>query len=189
MKTVESPEVPPPTGKIWPLSIPAYHALGDAGFIPKNTELLYGVVYQKMSKSPVHSALVSRLLKLLRNAPLADCFVRSEQPLTCKDSEPEPDVAVVHGAEDDFWNEHPRTAELIIEVCVTSHEYDRSKLRAYAGAAVKEIWFILVPEKQIEVHRRPVNGRFTEKKTRDTGRIVCGPLPEFELNLEEFFAH
>ena len=57
----------------------------------------------------------------------------SGQPVTCSDSEPEPDLAVIRGSEDQFWK-HPKTAELVIEVCVSSHDYERSKLRAYAQA-------------------------------------------------------
>lgn len=187
MKTVESAQTVLHGAKIWPLSIPAYHALGQAGLIPKNTELLYGVVYQRMSKAPIQCALVRRLLKTLGTVPMPGCIVRSEQPLICEDSEPEPDVSVVRGTEQDFWDEHPHTAELVIEVCVSGHDYDRSKLRAYAGAGIKEVWLILAPEKQIEVHSQPVDGRFVEKKTHSAGRVICGSLPQFELKVEEFF--
>jgi hypothetical protein len=34
---------------LWPLSVAAYRALGEAGLIPQNTELLYGFVYAKIS--------------------------------------------------------------------------------------------------------------------------------------------
>src|SRR5271154_2662235 len=138
MNAVESPPIPLRGAELWPLSVAAYRVLGESGLIPKNTELLYGFVYTKMSKSPLHSALVRRLARLLKQALPPGYFVDSEQPIACKDSEPEPDLAVLHGVEEDFWNRHPDTAELIVEVCVTSHEYGRSKLRAYADAAVKE---------------------------------------------------
>ncbi len=36
--------------EVWPLSVAAYHALGEAGLIPERTELLYGFVYHKRSK-------------------------------------------------------------------------------------------------------------------------------------------
>ena len=189
MKSVEPPNVPVPGAHIWPLTVAAYHTLGEAGLIPKNTELLHGVVYKKMSKSPLHSALVRRLLKLLEQASLSGRFVSSEQPITCEDSEPEPDVAVIRGAERDFWQEHPRSAELVIEVCLTSHEYDRSKLPAYARAGVKECWLVLGLEKQIEVHRQPVNGQFTAQKTYGpSGRLTCAAVPEFAPDLDALFA-
>src|SRR5213075_1171371 len=123
--------------RVWPLSVKADHALAEMGLIPKQTELLYGQVFHKMSKSPLHSGLVRRLLRLLHPRTPPGCFVSQEQPITCPDSEPEPDLAVVRGREEDYWQEHPRTAELVIEVCVTSEEYDRSKLRAYANAGVR----------------------------------------------------
>lgn len=68
MNAVESPPVPLRGAPLWPLSVMAYRALGEMGLIPKNTELLYGFVYTKMSKSPFHSFLVVRLLRLLRSA-------------------------------------------------------------------------------------------------------------------------
>ena len=97
--------------QIWPLSVQAYRTLGELGFIPKNTELLYGQVFQKMSKSPPHSALVCLLTRLLQHALPPGCILRSEQPITCSDSEPEPDVAVIRGSEDQFWKQHPNTAD------------------------------------------------------------------------------
>jgi Uma2 family endonuclease len=125
MKTVEPPKMTLDGAEVWPMSVAAYRSLGEAGFIPKNSELLYGIVYTKMSKSPPHSATVRRLLKLLQGISLPGRFISSEQPITCNDSEPEPDVSIVQGTEEDFWDEHPRTAELVIEVCVITHEFDR----------------------------------------------------------------
>ena len=189
MKVVEPSHEPLRSARLWPLSVAAYRALGEAGLIPKNTELLYGFVYKKMSKSPLHSGLVRRLLRLLRQASLPGCFVSSEQPITCVDSEPEPDVAVVRGDEESFWDDHPHTAEFVIEVCVTSHDYDRSKLRAYASASVKEVWLVLAPEKQIEVHRQPAGGQFAERVVAGPGgRLVSVAVPSFAADLDALFA-
>jgi Uma2 family endonuclease len=186
---VDSPPVPLRGAQLWPLSVAGYRALGELGLIPKNTELLYGLVYAKMSKSPLHSFLVVRLLRLLRAVMPPTYLVRSEQPITCSDSEPEPDVSVVRGAETDFLADHPRAAELVIEVCITSHDYDRSKLRAYAGAGVKECWLILGPEKKIEVYRQPADGRYTEQTLHGPGgTLASAALPEFTLALDAFFA-
>ncbi len=188
MAVSESAKPTAPGPRLWPLSIQAYRTLGELGLIPESTELLYGQVFHKMSKSPSHSALVRRLLRLLQQVLPRGCFFFSEQPITCVDSEPEPDLAVVRGSEEDFWREHPKTAELVIEVCVTSHDYDRSKLRAYASASVKEVWFVLAPEKQIEVHRRPAGGQFAERATHGPGgKLTCTAVPEFTVDLESLF--
>lgn len=189
MKTVETHPTPLRNAAIWPLSVAAYRALGEAGLIPKNTELLYGFVYKKTSKSPFHSFLVQFLQDALLRAVPAGLVVRTEQPITCGDSEPEPDLAVVKGRNEDFKSDHPHTAELVIEACITSHEYDRSKLPAYASAGVKECWLVLGPEKQIEVHRQPADGQFAEHTVHGPGgRLVSVAIPSFAVDLDKLFA-
>jgi len=189
MKSVEPPQISRSSGQPWPLSVEAYHVLGEAGLIPKDTELLYGFVYKKVSKSPVHSSLVTRFVRLLQAALPSGWLMRSEQPITCADSEPEPDVAVIRGSEEDFWNEHPKTAELVIEICVSNSDYDRSKLRAYATAKVKEVWLVLVPERQIEVHRQPARGTYAQRRVCGPGgRLTCASFPAFSVDLKSFFS-
>ncbi|HEV7926375.1 MAG TPA: Uma2 family endonuclease [Verrucomicrobiae bacterium] len=186
---VDSPPVPLRGAQLWPLSAAGYRALGELGLIPKNTELLYGLVYTKISKSPYHSFLLQSLDGALTRVLPVGRFLRIEQPITCGDSEPEPDLAVVAGRNEDFRDDHPHTAELVIEVCITSHDYDRSKLRAYASAAVKECWLILGPEKKIEVYRQPADGRYTEQTLHGPGgTLASAALPEFTLALDAFFA-
>ena len=87
--------------RLWPLSVEAYHALGEAGLIFKKTELLYGFVFNKMPKSPLHCALAERLRRLLETILPAGYLLRQEQPVSFGDSEPEPDLAVVMGKTED----------------------------------------------------------------------------------------
>ena len=92
--------------QLWPLSVEAYHALGEAGLIPEKTELLHGLVFKKMPKSPLHRALAQRLANLFRKLIGNGFVVWTEQPIVCVDSEPEPDVSVIKGREEDFWDRH-----------------------------------------------------------------------------------
>jgi Uma2 family endonuclease len=189
MNVVQSPSAPLGGAPLWPLSVAAYHALGELGLIPEKTELLYGFVYTKMPKSPLHCPLVWRLRQLLEQTVPPGCFVDGEQPISCTDSEPEPDLAIFRGVREDYWNNHPNTAELVAEICITSHEYDRSKLRAYAAADVKECWLVLGPEKQIEVFRQPINGQFTEHTVLGPGgTLTSATFPQCTLSLDAFFA-
>lgn len=188
MALTELPPLPAKEPQVWPLSLAAYHALGEMGLIPERTELLYGFVYRKMSKSPLHSALTQRLLELIRASLLPGFFVRQEQPLTCADSEPEPDLAVIRGREEEFWEAHPQTAELVIEVAVSSHDYDRFKLPAYAAAGVRECWLVLVPERRVEVLRQPGDGQFTERTVLQAGEMLTCPVaPGFRLEVGRLF--
>ena len=189
MKTAELYERPVRGAEVWPLSVEAYHALGEVGLIPQRTELLYGFVYHKMPKSPFHAYLVRVLLKLLQAAVPEGFIVSTEQPITCANSEPEPDLSVVRGVLGDFRHAHPRTAELVIEICVTSHDYDRSKLRAYAGAGVKECWLVLAPEKQIDVHRQPQGQEFAARALHGPGgSLASATVPGFTVDLAGLFA-
>jgi len=49
------------------------------------------------------------------------------------------------------------------EVCVSGHEYDRSKLYAHASAEVKECRLMQGPEKQIEGERQSQRGHLAER--------------------------
>lgn len=188
MPTSEFLQTPVREPRIWPTSVAAYHARGELGLIPEKTELLYGQVFHKMPKSPLHRFLSQRQLRLLQRAQPQDCFIWQEQPITCENSELEPDLSVIRGSEDDFRTKHPRTAELVIEVCVISHEYDRSKLRAYAGAGVKECWLVLVPEKQIEVKLQPNGTQFAERAVHGpNGRLSSSAVPGFTVDLPVLF--
>lgn len=188
VETAEHQAIPVRGAKLWPMSVEAYHLLGEAGVIGKNTELLYGLVYTKMPKSPLHSFLLRRLLQLLQKLELPGLLVSTEQPLTLVDSEPEPDIAVVKGTNEDFRAAHPQTAELVIEICITSHEYDRSKLRAYAGAQVKECWLVLGPEKQIEAFSEPKDGVFGIVRMHGPGgTLQSRSIPNVSVDLNGLF--
>jgi Uma2 family endonuclease len=94
----------------------------------------------------------------------------------------------VRGQALDFRLAHPRTAELVVELCVTSHDYDRSKLRAYAEAGVQECWLVLVPERQIEIFRQPSKDKFVEKSVHGPGGLLTSrSLPGLEVDLDTIF--
>lgn len=189
MPGIEAPKPAAPGPQVWPLGVKAYHALGELGLIPEKTELLYGQIFHKMPKSPFHRLLLMRLLKLLQGIVPPGLHVQPEQPILCGDSEPEPDLSIIRGSIEDFQHEHPRTAELVIEICVSSHEYDRSKLRAYARAGVKECWLVLGPEKQIEVHRQPQGEQFAEHTLHGPGgSLTSAVLPSLTVELDNLFA-
>jgi Uma2 family endonuclease len=154
-------ELPEVRRRVSPLSVEEYHQLGEYNGHGKRTELIRGIVIEKMFKSPRHSTIVSLLYRLLLAARLPVEFtVRQEQPLTFADSEPEPDISVSRGGERDFADAHPTTAELAIEVAVSSPGLDRENASLYAEAGVKEYWIVLGRERQVEVYRRPENGRY-----------------------------
>lgn len=172
-----------------PLSVEAYHFLGESGAMPEKTELLRGVIVEKMSKSPKHVQFTEWLADAFRALGLPGFVVREEKPLTCADSEPEPDVAIVRGARADFGTRHPTTAVLTIEIAVSSEELDREKIAIYAEAGVEEHWLVLPDQKRIEVYRQPTNGQYaTCEHFSEHDLLRSTTLPQFEVNLANLFA-
>jgi Uma2 family endonuclease len=108
--------------------------------------------------------------------------VWKEEPLTLLDSEPEPDISVTRGTEKDFAAAHPTTAELVVEVAVSSPTLDRENASLYAEAGVKEYWIILGSERQVEVYRRPGHGQYQEKCVFGSDAVLeCASLPAVRI--------
>ena len=171
-----------------PTTVEQYHMLYAQGLIAENTELLEGIIVEKMPKSSLHAYVLLLLLKLLQDAVAADHHVRPEQPITCRRSEPEPDLAVVHGKPVDYLHSHPRTAELVIEIAVSSVEIDRRKTAIYAEAGVREYWIVLPETRQIEVHTKLTQSRYAVQRVFTEGQTaVSEVLPAFRVELATLF--
>src|SRR5258706_12820736 len=95
-------EIPEVRQRVSPLSVEEYHRLDEFNENGRRTELIRGILIEKMSKSPLHSSVAKRLYDLISAALGKGFVVRREDPLTLRDSEPEPDVSVVRGREADF---------------------------------------------------------------------------------------
>jgi len=182
-------EIPEVRQRLSRLSVAEYHQLGEYNQNGRRTELIRGLVIEKMSKSPPHSTLGSRLYKMISAHVSEEYLVRKEEPLTLSDSEPEPDISVIHGSENDFKSAHPSKAELVIEVAVSSATLDRENAFLYAEAGVKEYWIVLGSKRQVEVYRSPQDGRFQEKQIIGPDAILeCASLPSVRIPLADLFA-
>jgi hypothetical protein len=139
-----------------------YHRMIERVAIGENLELIRGALVEKMSKSSLHSKVVLRLLRWLMRELPPGYFVRPEQPLTLADSEPEPDLAIIAGDDTEIEPGHPTTAEVVIEVCVSSEAIDRVKLGLYAEAGVRECWLLLAEQRLLERHTDPAGTAYRQ---------------------------
>src|SRR5207302_9970880 len=115
--------------------------------------------------------------------------VRREDPLTLADSEPEPDIAIVKGGAEDFFQAHPTTAELVIEVAVSSPTLDRENASLYAEAGVKEYWIVLGAERRVETYRRPEQGRYQEMRLLGPGdTLESASVSTVHIRISDLFA-
>lgn len=181
-------DIPEARARVSPITVAQYHAFPEFNGNGKRTELIRGIVFEKMSKSPLHSSIAKFLYDLILALAPAGFSVRQDQPLTLQDSEPEPDIAIVGGSDKDFRTRHPTTAALVIEIAISSVAMDREKAAVYAEAGVEEYWIILPAERRVEVYRQPLGGSYLERFIADGGVLLkSSAAPEVEVPLAELF--
>lgn len=181
-------ELPDVRRRVSPISVEDYHHLGEFNKRNRRTELIRGIVIEKMSKSPLHSAVAKRVYDLISRLLPSGFVVRREDPLTLADSEPEPDIAVVLGQESTFFCAHPTTAELVVEVAVSSPDLDRENASLYAEAGVREYWIVLAKERQVEVYRQPEQGRYLDMHlVAAHAELACASVPALKIQIADLF--
>jgi Uma2 family endonuclease len=155
-------EIPDVRRRVSPLSVEEYHQLGELNENGRRTELIRGIIIEKMSKSPLHSLVTSRLFRRLLGLLPPGFSIWKDEPLTF--------------------------AELVVEVSVSSPDLDRANAALYAEAGIKEYWIILALERRVEVYRQPSQGRYQEMFTcgpDDTLECTC--LPGVRARVSELF--
>ncbi len=177
-----------PTGQFMPSAIPPepvcrlsvsqYHEMIAAGILTPDDplELLEGWLVPKMPisplplgegpgvrawvpmKTPGHSTARQLATNALRQILPSGWHVRSQEPITLGDSEPEPDVAVIRGELDQYEHSHPgpQDVALAVEVADASLDRDRSiKKQVYAHAGIPVYWIVNLQERRVEVYTDP----------------------------------
>ena len=171
------------------LSIVEYHRLCEREPRFVHTELVRGVVIEKISKTPMHSSVASLLERIISAQVRPDFCVRKDGALTLRDSEPEPDISIVSGRHEDYLRSHPSTAALVVEVAVTSPNDDRALAEIYAEAGVGEYWVVLPKERAIEVFRQPEGLAYREVRRHEfADELTCSTVPGVKFALSELFA-
>src|SRR2546422_988976 len=155
-------EIPEVRERLSRLSVEEYHRLNEFNENGRRTELLRGLLIEKMSKSPLHRTIASLLYDLIAAQLPPGYAVWKEEPLTLADSEPEPDLSITLGSKREFVGAHPSTAELVVEVAVSSPALDIENASLYAEAGVKEYWIVLGSERRVEVYRQAEAGHYRE---------------------------
>lgn len=137
-----------------------YRRMAELGVIgpDERVELLDGYVVPKMPQNVPHRSAVLRLSTRLSPRLPAGWVVMTQCPVLLGRTEPEPDGAVLRGADSDYDTRHPVPADVgvVIEVSDTSLATDRGpKGRLYAQAGIPVYWIVNVDDKQIEVYTDP----------------------------------
>src|SRR5271157_1474464 len=152
----------PPTFSTAPvlyrMTVDEYERIGEMLNDPR-VELIDGHLVKKMPKNPEHSWATKQVLKALESRLPRGWISRKEEPVRIPAyDEPEPDVSILRGSDDDYMHRKPGPAEvaLLVEVSESTLSIDRGeKLRAYARAAIPIYWIVNLVDRQVEVYTGP----------------------------------
>lgn len=189
MSGAELKELLEDRAQLMPLTVDQYHRMIDGGIIEEGEpyELLNGWVVRKdrsaAGKDPMtvgnqHAWAVKNLAKLSRKLERLGCHMQTQQPVSLPPyDEPEPDGAIIVGAEDGYRDRHPAAADVtcVIEVADASLNRDRKvKSRTYAEAGIQQYVIINLVDRVCEVHTQPLaeQGRYGHSETLMPGKSV-----------------
>jgi Uma2 family endonuclease len=137
-----------------------YHDALEAGLFSEDDkiELIGGEIVEKMApQKSTHSWSIGAGERELERLFGKGHWVRVQLPLELgKDSDPEPDLAVVVGELDDYKYKHPSTSVLVVEIADASLHFDQMyKASLYASAGIQDYWIVNLVENVLEVYRDP----------------------------------
>jgi Uma2 family endonuclease len=170
------------------ISTEEYRRLIEAGVFDEDAriELIEGLLVDMSPKTRAHENAVAWLTRyLVINVDPERYEVRVGAPLTIGGSEPEPDLAVIPYSAP--RPHHPATAELVVEVVVSSLTRDlNDKPPVYAQAGIPVYWAVDLEGKRAVTHRLPQNGRY--RKVDVVAGELLAPDLGLHLVLPELFA-
>ncbi|MDM9585513.1 MULTISPECIES: Uma2 family endonuclease [unclassified Nostoc] len=176
-------------------TIAEYHQLIELGFLTESDriELIRGELIQMTAKGTPHTVCSSILCRQLDRLLGDRAVIRGQDPITLSNqSEPEPDVVIARGRDEDYLAHHPYPEDilLVIEISDKTLDYDQTtKLSLYAEAGISDYWIVNLPDSQLERHSQPYQNAqnkfsYLSKQISLSNQSVA--IPGFEDALLDF---
>jgi hypothetical protein len=176
---------------LYRFTVGQYHRMVEAGILGPNdrVELVEGWIIAKMPRKPPHDATIARINRRLTPVLPDEWLLRVQSAITLRDSEPEPDLAIVRGPEEVYFEHHPRPRDigLLIEVADSTLLSDRqTKGGLYAQARIARYWIINLVASVVQVYTQPRAGKFPAyRQQHDHGKEDVVPLILGDEELEQ----
>ncbi|XPM60453.2 MAG: Uma2 family endonuclease [Leptolyngbya sp. IPPAS B-1204] len=172
-------------------SVDEYHRLIAVGILTSDdhVELLDGQIVEMVPQDPPHASNTSSFGNEFVLLFAGKAWIRTQLPLTiAPDSEPEPDIAVVHLDPNRYRDRHPKPEDvfLLIEIADTTLNQDRNrKAKIYAQAGIPEYWIVNLKQRQVIVYRHPQGDSYqSEQILEATDAIAPLAFPEIRIELQ-----
>jgi Uma2 family endonuclease len=183
MSTVTPAKPAPSSAPLYRINVHEYERIIAARAIEdEQVELIDGYLVKKMGKNPPHTWSTKVLLKALERLLIPGWTWRLEQPVRIPEyNEPEPDIAIVRGNDDNYKHRTPEPADVALLVEVSESTLDRDqgeRLLAYALGGIPEYWIVNLVDGQVEVYTGPSPSGYQSRQIFSPGHEVpvflCG---------------
>ena len=153
--------------------------LGEAGIFTEDdrVELIDGEIRDMTPIGQPHAWIVNRLARRLFTRLDDRTYVSVQNPLRLDGhTEPQPDLVVARGGEDDYADRHLEAADvlLVIEVADSSLRYDRAeKMPRYGRSGIPEAWLVDVTGGAVTVYTTPGAGGYASEQVFRPGAEIA----------------
>jgi len=176
-------------------TIDEYHRMGEFGILTKDdrVELLDGEIIEMAPIGLRHASICDRLTRLFTSRLGDRVIVRVGGPIVLpkQDSEPQPDLTLLHPRSDFYSHAHPEPADVLLAVEVmdtTAYRDRRVKLPLYGRASITEVWLVDAEQELVEVHRHPPAGQHAALAVKRRGeRVTIAAFPDVPFAIDEIF--
>ncbi len=153
--------------------------LGEAGIFSEDdrVELIDGEILDMTPIGQPHAWIVNRLNRRLVTRLAERTYVSVQNPLRLDGhTEPQPDLVVARGGEDDYPDRHLEAGDvlLVIEVADSSLRYDRAeKMPRYGRSGIPEAWLVDVAAGAVTVYTAPGAGGYANEQVFRPGAEIA----------------
>lgn len=170
-------------------SVADYQHMRELGILDhRRCELIHGEIWDMAPEGAFHRFVNDLGAEYLRQVLQGKAKIFEAHPITLADSEPEPDIAIVHLPNTRYLKRHPYPEDIywLIEIADTTLSYDLdTKRKLYAAAGIQEYWVIDVPKRQLTVFKDLQNGDFLTQNTASEGIVYPTAFPDVAIAIHK----
>ncbi|WP_375468944.1 Uma2 family endonuclease [uncultured Nostoc sp.] len=175
-------------------TVEQYHKMVESGIVTEDdrVELIRGEIIEMSQIGTKHAACVNRLVNLLVQLLGKGVILAAQNPVALnKNSEPQPDVALLKPRDDFSATAHPQPQDifLLIEVSHSTVMYGREeKIPLYTEANIIEVWLVDINEQIVEVYQQPTAVRYQHIQKFASGQTLSiKAFPNVNITVNEIF--
>ena len=174
-------------------SIEEWHELVNSGVLEgKPVEFLEGDIVEMSPEGIEHSYTNQSVSDYLRELLRGKAHIRDAHPVTLDNSEPEPDIAIVHLPETIYRDHHPYPQNIywLIEVSNRTLKKDlEQKIITYARNGIPEYWVIDLKNNKLIIHTQIQNNSYSQIVEYQSGTITPQSFDDIQIDLNRLLLY